>query len=106
MDECTFSWGKEDANVLTVLTGCDRGSAGRLSTASRPLCIDDFNFHFDVDPTHHGLYSLRAVGWYRFYICDLADGTGLRRKQHIFAYVCTITVRSAKRERNRKRITA
>ena len=25
MDECTFREAKEDSNVLTVLTGCDRG---------------------------------------------------------------------------------
>ena len=25
MDECSFSWEKEDSNVLTFLTGCDRG---------------------------------------------------------------------------------
>ena len=42
MDECTFSWVKEDSNVLTVLTGCDRGSAGQLSTASRPMATSTF----------------------------------------------------------------
>ena len=35
MDECTFSWAKEESSVLMVLTGCDRGSAGQLSTARR-----------------------------------------------------------------------
>ena len=36
MDECTFSWVKEDSNVLTVLTGSDCVSAGQPSTTSRP----------------------------------------------------------------------
>ena len=58
MDEYTFSWGKEDSNALTVLTGCDRGSAGQLSTASRPLTTSTFTSTFSqltTASTHYGL---------------------------------------------------
>ena len=46
MDECTLSWAKEDSNALTVLTGCERGSAGQLNTASRPMTTSTFTWTF------------------------------------------------------------
>ena len=58
MDECTFREDKEDSNVLTVLTGCDRGSAGQLSTASRPLTTSTFTStltQLTTASTHYGL---------------------------------------------------
>ena len=58
MDECPCSWVKEDSNALTVLTGCDHGSAGQLSTASPPLTTSTFTSTFTQLTTaspHYGL---------------------------------------------------
>ena len=35
MDECTFGEAKEDSNVLTVLTGCDRGAGAGQEKGKR-----------------------------------------------------------------------
>ena len=58
MDECTLSWVKEDSNALTVLTGCERGSAGQLNTASRPMTTSTFTLtlaQLTTASTHYGL---------------------------------------------------
>ena len=58
MDECTFREVKEDSNALTVLTGCDRDSAGQLSTASRPMTTSTFTWTLTQLTTaspHYGL---------------------------------------------------
>ena len=58
MDECTVSWDKEGSNALTVLTGCDRGSAGQLSTASRPMTTSSFTLTFIQLTTASTRYGL------------------------------------------------
>ena len=58
MDECTFSWEKENSNALMVLTGCDRGSAGQLSTVSRPLTTSTFTWTFTQLTTASTRYGL------------------------------------------------
>ena len=58
MDECTFSWVKEDSNALTVLTGCDCGGAGQLSTASRPMTTSTFTLTLTQLTTASTRYGL------------------------------------------------
>ena len=58
MDECLFREVKEDSNVLTVLTGCDRGSAGQLSTASQPMTTSTLTLTFSQLTTASTRYGL------------------------------------------------
>ena len=58
MDECTFREEKEDSNALTVLTGCDRGSAGQLNTASRPMTTSTFTWTLTQLTTASTRYGL------------------------------------------------
>jgi hypothetical protein len=80
MDECTFREDKEDSNALTVLTGCDRGSAGQLSTASRPLTTSTFTSTLSQLTTASTRYGLSDGTVF------IADEAGLSKKENS---VCT-----------------
>ena len=82
--------------VLDMGWGRDRGSAGQLSTVSRPLTTSTFTSTLTQLTTASNRYGLSDGTA----LLQLADETGLRRKQ-LFAHVCTITVRSASDDRHR-----